>query len=71
MVRSEFGSVERIVEARDASAEELETNEVNAGLYAFDAAWLRRRIDTLTPRRRTASCTSPTSSSWPARTAGS
>ena len=49
MVRSEFGSVERIVEARDATPEELETNEVNAGVYAFDAAWLRRRIDTLTP----------------------
>ena len=49
VVRSEFGSVERIVEARDASDEELETNEVNAGVYAFDAGWLRRRIDTLTP----------------------
>jgi bifunctional UDP-N-acetylglucosamine pyrophosphorylase / glucosamine-1-phosphate N-acetyltransferase len=49
VVRSEFGSVERIVEARDASADELETNEVNAGLYAFDAGWLRRRIDALTP----------------------
>ena len=49
VIRSEFGSVERIVEARDASAEELETTEVNAGIYAFDAAWLRRRIDTLTP----------------------
>jgi bifunctional UDP-N-acetylglucosamine pyrophosphorylase / glucosamine-1-phosphate N-acetyltransferase len=49
VVRSEFGSVERIVEARDASEEELETNEVNAGVYAFDATWLRRRIDTLTP----------------------
>ncbi len=49
VVRSEFGSVERIVEARDASAEELETNEVNAGLYAFDGAWLRRRIGALAP----------------------
>jgi bifunctional UDP-N-acetylglucosamine pyrophosphorylase/glucosamine-1-phosphate N-acetyltransferase len=49
VVRSEFGSVERIVEARDASDEELETNEVNAGVYAVDAAWLRRRIGTLTP----------------------
>jgi bifunctional UDP-N-acetylglucosamine pyrophosphorylase/glucosamine-1-phosphate N-acetyltransferase len=48
-VRSEFGSVERIVEARDASADELETNEINAGVYAFDGSWLRRRIDTLTP----------------------
>ena len=37
------------MEARDASADELETNEVNAGVYAFDAAWLRRRIDALTP----------------------
>jgi bifunctional UDP-N-acetylglucosamine pyrophosphorylase / glucosamine-1-phosphate N-acetyltransferase len=51
VVRSEFGSVERIVEARDASDEELETNEVNAGLYAFDGAWLRRRIETLTPSK--------------------
>ncbi|MBI2762617.1 MAG: bifunctional UDP-N-acetylglucosamine diphosphorylase/glucosamine-1-phosphate N-acetyltransferase GlmU [Chloroflexi bacterium] len=44
VVRSEFGSVERITEARDASPEELDSNEVNAGCYAFDAAWLRRRI---------------------------
>jgi len=49
VVRSEFGSVERIVEARDATDEELDTNEVNAGVYAFDAGWLRRRIGTLTP----------------------
>ena len=51
VVRSEFGTVERIVEARDASPEELETNEINAGLYAFDAAWLRRRIGSLKPSR--------------------
>jgi bifunctional UDP-N-acetylglucosamine pyrophosphorylase / glucosamine-1-phosphate N-acetyltransferase len=51
VVRSEFGSVERIVEARDATPEELETNEVNAGLYAFDAAWLRRRIGALQPSK--------------------
>lgn len=49
VVRSEFGSVERIVEARDATPEELESNEVNAGVYAFDAAWLRRRIGALAP----------------------
>jgi bifunctional UDP-N-acetylglucosamine pyrophosphorylase/glucosamine-1-phosphate N-acetyltransferase len=51
VVRSEFGSVERIVEVRDATPDELETNEINAGLYAFDAAWLRRRIATLTPSK--------------------
>jgi len=49
VVRSEFGTVERIVEARDATPDELETNEVNAGLYAFDASWLRRRIGALAP----------------------
>jgi bifunctional UDP-N-acetylglucosamine pyrophosphorylase/glucosamine-1-phosphate N-acetyltransferase len=47
VVRGEFGTVERIVEAKDATAEELAGNETNAGLYAFDAAWLRRRIGSL------------------------
>ncbi len=49
VVRGEFGTVERIVEAKDATAEELVNNETNAGLYAFDAAWLRRRIGALAP----------------------
>ncbi|HJW21823.1 MAG TPA: bifunctional UDP-N-acetylglucosamine diphosphorylase/glucosamine-1-phosphate N-acetyltransferase GlmU [Candidatus Limnocylindrales bacterium] len=49
VVRGEFGTVERIVEAREAAPDELETNEVNAGLYAFDAAWLRRRIGDVGP----------------------
>ena len=53
VVRSEFGRVERIVEAKDANADELETNEVNAGLYAFDAAWLRRRIGSVQPSAAT------------------
>jgi bifunctional UDP-N-acetylglucosamine pyrophosphorylase/glucosamine-1-phosphate N-acetyltransferase len=38
------GQVLRIVEERDATPEELEIEEINAGVYAFDAAWLRRRI---------------------------
>ena len=49
VVRGEFGTVERIVEAKDATPDELAGNEVNAGIYAFDAAWLRRRIGALTP----------------------
>lgn len=53
VVRSEFGTVEAIVEAKDATEEELANNEVNAGLYAFDAAWLRRRIFALEPSQRT------------------
>jgi bifunctional UDP-N-acetylglucosamine pyrophosphorylase/glucosamine-1-phosphate N-acetyltransferase len=54
VVRGEFGTVERIAEARDAVPDELAGNEVNAGLYAFDAAWLRRRIGALTPSPATA-----------------
>jgi bifunctional UDP-N-acetylglucosamine pyrophosphorylase/glucosamine-1-phosphate N-acetyltransferase len=53
IVRGDFGTVERIVEANDATPEELEGNEVNAGVYAFDAAWLRRRIDALQPSAAT------------------
>jgi bifunctional UDP-N-acetylglucosamine pyrophosphorylase/glucosamine-1-phosphate N-acetyltransferase len=49
IVRSEFGTVESIVEAKDATEEELANNEINAGLYAFDAVWLRRRIASLSP----------------------
>jgi bifunctional UDP-N-acetylglucosamine pyrophosphorylase/glucosamine-1-phosphate N-acetyltransferase len=49
IVRSEFGIVEAIVEVKDANEEELANNEINSGLYAFDAAWLRRRIESLAP----------------------
>ena len=49
IVRSEFGIVEAIVEVKDASEDELANNEINSGLYAFDAAWLRRRIESLAP----------------------
>ena len=55
VVRGEFGTVERIVEARDATPDELAGNEINAGLYAFDAAWLRapdRRADAVAGDRR-------------------
>ena len=49
IVRSEFGIVEAIVEFKDADEEQLANNEINSGLYAFDAAWLRRRIESLEP----------------------
>ncbi|MCP4809533.1 MAG: UDP-N-acetylglucosamine diphosphorylase/glucosamine-1-phosphate N-acetyltransferase [Proteobacteria bacterium] len=39
IVRGATG-VERIVEAANASVEELAIDEVNSGMYAFDAAWL-------------------------------
>ena len=49
VVRGDFGTVERIVEEKDATPDDLANNEINAGLYVFDAAWLRRRIGSLTP----------------------
>ena len=49
VVRADDGSVERVVEVKDADQTELEIDEINAGLYAFDAAWLRRRIADLRP----------------------
>jgi bifunctional UDP-N-acetylglucosamine pyrophosphorylase/glucosamine-1-phosphate N-acetyltransferase len=53
VVRGEFGTVERIVEAKDATPEELDGNETNAGIYAFDAGWLRRRVEALAPSAAT------------------
>jgi bifunctional UDP-N-acetylglucosamine pyrophosphorylase / glucosamine-1-phosphate N-acetyltransferase len=49
VVRNDGGTVERIVEEKDATEEELQIGEINAGLYAIDAAWLRRRIGDLRP----------------------
>jgi bifunctional UDP-N-acetylglucosamine pyrophosphorylase/glucosamine-1-phosphate N-acetyltransferase len=41
--------VERIVEEQDATDEERELGEINAGLYAFDAGWLHGAIGRLRP----------------------
>ncbi len=43
------GQVLRIVEQKDASPEDLSVDEINAGIYAFDAAWLRGRIGDVQP----------------------
>ncbi len=43
----EDGAVVRIVEEKDATPAERALDEVNAGLYAFDAAWLRGRLGEL------------------------
>jgi bifunctional UDP-N-acetylglucosamine pyrophosphorylase/glucosamine-1-phosphate N-acetyltransferase len=53
VLRTAGGSVDRIVEEKDATDEDLETSEVNAGIYAFEAAWLRSRIGDLTPSAAT------------------
>ena len=50
VIRSDDGGqVLRIVEQKDATPDELEIEEINAGVYAFDAAWLRRRIGDVKP----------------------
>jgi bifunctional UDP-N-acetylglucosamine pyrophosphorylase/glucosamine-1-phosphate N-acetyltransferase len=49
VVRDDEGAIERIVEARDATDDELEIDEINSGLYAFDAEWVRARIRDLQP----------------------
>ena len=45
VIRSDDGGqVIRIVEQNDATPEDLQVDEINSGVYAFDAAWLRGRI---------------------------
>jgi bifunctional UDP-N-acetylglucosamine pyrophosphorylase / glucosamine-1-phosphate N-acetyltransferase len=53
VIRDDAGTVERIVERKDATDEEIAVNEINSGLYAFDAAWLRGRIGSLSPSPKT------------------
>src|SRR6476659_4976410 len=53
VIRDEAGTVERIVERKDATDEEIAVHEINSGLYAFDASWLRSRIGSLSPSPKT------------------
>ncbi|HET6532809.1 MAG TPA: bifunctional UDP-N-acetylglucosamine diphosphorylase/glucosamine-1-phosphate N-acetyltransferase GlmU [Actinoplanes sp.] len=47
VVRDADGNLERIVEERDASPEVRAIREINAGIYAFDAALLREALGKL------------------------
>jgi bifunctional UDP-N-acetylglucosamine pyrophosphorylase/glucosamine-1-phosphate N-acetyltransferase len=53
VIRDEAGTVDRIVEHKDATEDEIAVNEINSGQYAFDAAWLRGRIGSLSPSPKT------------------
>jgi bifunctional UDP-N-acetylglucosamine pyrophosphorylase / glucosamine-1-phosphate N-acetyltransferase len=53
VLRNDAGGVERVVEEKDAEDEERAINEINAGLYAFDATWLRQAIADLRPSETT------------------
>ena len=44
IIRSNDGKFIQIVEQRDADAEQLEINEVNAGVYVFEASHLRNAL---------------------------
>jgi len=50
IIRDAYGHVRSIVEARDATSEELAINEMNAGIYAFDEAVLREALPRLSNR---------------------
>ncbi len=50
VVRARDGSVERIVEARDATPAELAVREINAGVYAFDVPALCGVLAELRPQ---------------------
>jgi bifunctional UDP-N-acetylglucosamine pyrophosphorylase/glucosamine-1-phosphate N-acetyltransferase len=49
IVRDRDGRVTRIVEEKDATADERAIDEVNAGVYAVDTAWARRRLADVAP----------------------
>ena len=49
IVRDTDGSVLKIVEQKDASKEEKKINEVNSGMYVFDAQSLVYALDKITP----------------------
>ena len=56
-------SVERIVEAKDCTANQLAIDEMNAGIYAFDESALREIMRRSAATTRKASTISPTRSS--------
>ena len=47
VLRDGAGRVRGIVEVKHATPEELAIQEVNSGIYCFDADWLRSRLDRL------------------------
>lgn len=44
IVRNDKGQVQRIVEQKDATDDELSINEINSGIYCFDLVFLRSHI---------------------------
>jgi bifunctional UDP-N-acetylglucosamine pyrophosphorylase/glucosamine-1-phosphate N-acetyltransferase len=53
VARGADGRITGVVEYKDASPAQRELTEINSGLYAFDADWLRLRIGKIEPSRVT------------------
>ena len=49
IIRGAAGTVQKIVESRDATSEELEILEINTGIFVFDARGLAEMLDSLSP----------------------
>jgi bifunctional UDP-N-acetylglucosamine pyrophosphorylase/glucosamine-1-phosphate N-acetyltransferase len=49
IVRNENGEVEKIIEQKDATEEERQIQELNAGLYAFDWKFAKQAVSELQP----------------------
>lgn len=49
VLRGADGCPQRIVEAREATPEQLDIDEINTGVYLFDLAWLRTVLPDLQP----------------------
>ena len=49
VARGSDGRIIGVVEYKDAAPHELDIDEINSGLYAFDADWLRERIGDVRP----------------------
>lgn len=52
IIRNDDGSVQRIVEDRDASKKELKVDEINSGIYVFDKKKLFECLKLLKPNNR-------------------
>ena len=67
VVRNGGGGATAVVEEADADDAIRAIDEVNAGIYAFDAAWLPSAVGRVAPSAK-GSSTLPTSSPWPCPT---
>ncbi len=49
VVRNQYGSIEAVVEEKEAEAETLSINEINVGVYCFQVPWVWNALEALKP----------------------